>query len=167
MRKRFLIASMLGCLMMGGCFDSYCDNLYTESEVWLANGTMERMYYAYSDTPYLTPECITRPLPVMLANVTDFKRFSPMQVMANPTYTPNGHRGDGDTYGYYPYLLILRYDNTVVACYDISRAAMAKADYPWFSPVPDSTDICRVEIAACHDFETNYKYMYYLTNNVL
>ena len=168
MRTRHLLtATALGCLMLTGCIHGACDNLYTTSEVWLDNGTSEPLYYTFSDTPYLTPECSVQQLPVMLASIHNFKQFSPTQVMVSPTYTPNGRQGAGEVYGYYPYLLLLRYDNSVVACYDVSRAALAGADYPWFSPDADSTETRLDRVEACHDYETTYVYTYYITDSIL
>ena len=167
MRKLHIIAATLGCLMLAGCISDYCDNLYHTSEVWLYNGTSEPLYYTFSDTPYLTPECPAHQLPVKLAYILDFKRFSPSQVMASPTYTPNGHRGCGEEYGYYPYLLLLRYDNSIVACYDVSRTALAMADYPWFKPEADSNWMQFDTIGECHDAETTYVYAYYITDSIL
>lgn len=168
MRTRHLLtATALGCLMLTGCIHDACDNLYTTSEVWLDNGTSEPLYYTFSDTPYLTPECSVQQLPLMLASIHNFKQFSPTQVMVSPTYTPNGRQGAGEVYGYYPYLLLLRYDNSVVACYDVSRAALASADYPWFSPEADSTETRLDMVETCHDYETTYVYTYYITDSIL
>ena len=158
MRKRHLLSTVLGCLLLTSCISGYCDNLYTTSEVWLDNGTSAPLYCTFSDTPYLTPECTVQQLPVMLAYILDFKQFSPTQVMAAPTYTPNERRGAGDLYGYYPYLLLLRYDNSVVACYDVTRTALAWADYPWFSPEADSTETRLDAVEDCHDYETHHVY---------
>lgn len=167
MHRILTIATALGCLMLTGCIHDACDNLYTTSEVWLDNGTPEPLYYTFSDTPYLTPECTVKQLPVMLAYILDFTRFSPSQVLADPTYTPNGHRGSGETYGYYPYMLLLRYDNSVVACYDVSRTTLARADYPWFSPDADSIETRLERVEACHDYETHHVYTYYITDSIL
>lgn len=167
MNIRHIIVATLGCMILTGCISDYCDNLYTTSQVWIANGTSEPLYYTFSDTPYLTPECSVQPLPVMLAYILDFKQFNPTQVMADPTFTPNEHQGAGDLYGYYPYLLLLRYNDSVVACYDVSRSALAQAEYPWFSSKADSSRILLDTVNECHDTETTYVYTYYITDSIL
>ena len=152
--------------MLTGCIYDYCDNPYTNSEVWIANGTSEPLYYTFSDTPHLTPVCLVRPLPLRLASITHFRQFTPLQVLTDPTYTPNGHHNNGEQEGYFPYLLLLRYNDSIVACYDISRSGMARADYPWFTTEADSTQI-KLDWFGCEKPETTYVYTYYITDSIL
>lgn len=162
-----MMIALLGCMMLTGCIHDYCDSLYTNSEVWLYNGTSEPLYYTFSNTPYLTPECQVSRLPVMLAKVVDFKRFSPMQVMSSPSYTSNQHYDTSNEDRYYQYMLLLRYDNSVVACYDVSKAALARAGYPWFAPEADSSWMQFNTVEVCKDSETTYVYAYYITEHIL
>lgn len=167
MNGKTLFMVIVAAMGLTSCIEDACVDMYTTSEIWLRNGTSEPLYYTFSDTPQLTPECTVWQMPLKLAYILDFKQFSPKQVMSAPTYTPNGHRGSGDLYGYYKYLLLLRYDNTVVACYDISRSALARADYPWFSPVADETEKRLDMVDVCHKPETTYVYTYYITDSIL
>lgn len=164
-----LIPILSFCLT--GCFSSYCDSPYVTSEVWLANGTSEPLYYTFSDNPRLTPDCKVRQLPVKLAYILDFRRFNPSYVLAHPTHTANSHDFTGEEEGYYRYMLLLRYDNTLVACYDVSRPTLATANYPWFSPEANNTEVRYDTLTDCHRFEAVYEtthiYTYYITDSIL
>ena len=160
-----LLIAVMPCL--SGCISDYCDNLYTTSEVWIENGTSEPLYYTFSDNPYLTPDCTTRKLPVKLAYILDFQRFSPLQVLANPTYTANKHYLADHGEHCYRYMLLLRYDNSLVACYDISRPMLATAAYPWFSPEAHNTEMRLDEVYECDKPETTFIYTYYITDSIL
>lgn len=163
--KKTILASLVA-LLFAGCDPGYCVS-YTISEVWIENGTSAPLYYTFSDNPYLTPDCWVRELPVKLADICDYQRFSPSQVLANPTYTANGYNTGGDDL-YHHYMLLLRYDNTVVACYDVRKSALAAADYPWFSSEPDNVDrILDNNTGDCIGPETTYKYTYYITDDIL
>ncbi len=165
-----LVISILFVLIatcLTSCYSDYCDEPYVTSEVWMANSTSEPLYYAFTDKPYLTPDCIPQKLPVQLAYILNFKQFTPSQVLANPTYTANTYHFHGENEKQYRYMLLLRYDDSLVACYDISRSALAKARYPWFSPKADSTEILR-SYEVCGDKpEITYKYIYYITDSIL
>lgn len=148
-----------------GCFDDYCRHPYHTSQIWLDNGSTEPLYYTYSNNTYLTPDCRVYRMPVLLATILDFEQYSPLQVMTDPSYTENWNRQTSED-DYYRYLLLLRYDNTVVACYDIKQASLAQADYPWFSPVADSTET-EYNWDNCEKPEVTYKYIYYITDEML
>lgn len=153
------------CMGLTGCIDNYCNHPYHTSQIWLENGTLEPLYYTYSNNTYLTPDLKVYKMPMVLATILDFEQFSPMQVMTHPSYTENWnhHTGEDD---YYRYLLLLRYDNTVVACYDIKQATLAQASYPWFTPEADSTETI-YNWSNCANPEVTYKYIYFITDSIL
>ncbi len=160
-----LLLALTPCLT--GCISDYCDTPYTTSEVWIESSTSEPLYYTFSDNPYLTPDCTTRKLPVKLAYILDFQRFSPLQVLANPTYTANEYFLSDHEEHHYRYMLLLHYDYSLVACYDISQPRLAEAAYPWFSPEAHNTEMRLDEVYGCDKPETTFIYTYYITDSIL
>ena len=148
----------LGTLVMTACLPvNGCEEPYWYSEVKFSYDGLdtcynfdERLYYTYSDVPYITPDCYFEQMPVIVASVN-------YKTDAVSTIRNNGRH---DTKRY---LIVMRYDLSVVHCWDMSDSALAAADYPWLDNSVYTCDTSLMTAFYCQERpDTGFIFIYYI-----